>query len=65
MTCRVALCAVCRLAGLSGCPARGARLPLAEAERTKVIYRGYLHVSDAGQRIVWTKAQDPTRWDVE
>lgn len=43
MTCSVSLCAVCRMAGLSGCPFRGAALPLApapkvEAKRPKLIY---------------------------
>lgn len=36
MTCTVSLCAVCRMAGLSGCPARGTALPLVAAEVPKV-----------------------------
>lgn len=39
MTCTVSLCAVCRMAGLSGCPFRGAALPLVEAEKPTVTHR--------------------------
>lgn len=69
MTCKVALCAVCRLAGLAGCPFRGAALPLAEAEKPRVIYRSgeYLPVfrlagggGGKGSRI--TRFIDPTDW---
>lgn len=36
MTCRVALCAVCRMAGLHGCPFRGTPLTLADGPRVEV-----------------------------
>lgn len=61
MTCRVALCAVCRMAGLTGCPERGAPLPLAEAEKPKVVFSGRVWAPQTGT-ITYSKPFNRWKW---
>jgi hypothetical protein len=62
MSCR-ALCLTCKAAGLKACPfVAGAPLPLVEAEKPKVIYRGRILLSPGGH-LTFSRIQNPDSWD--
>lgn len=65
MSC-LALCLTCKAAaGLKVCPfVVGAPLPLVEAEKPKIIYRGRAWLARGVEPLTYSRPQNPDSWDV-
>jgi hypothetical protein len=55
------LCTTCKLGGLRECAAEAKSLPLVEAERPKVVYRGRVWLAPPAM-FTWSRKNNPLDW---